>query len=86
MLHNHRDPVKTTISGASTPATVRWLRSDDVDPAAVGSDDGMCPIMLNVMRRRVAGELPDRIVDVHFADLLADPAGAVERAYATMGR
>ncbi|NUS57141.1 MAG: sulfotransferase [Streptomycetaceae bacterium] len=86
VIHNHRDPVKTTVSGASTLATVRWIRSDHVDPAAVGSDDGMCPIMLNVMRRRVAGELPDRIVDVHFADLLADPAGAVERAYATMGR
>jgi hypothetical protein len=38
------------------------------------------------MNRRANGELPDRIVDVHFADLMADPVGAVSRAYETMGR
>lgn len=85
VIHNHRDPVKTTASGASTLANVRWIRSDHVDTRGIaGGDMGM--LMLWVMDRRMKGELPERIVDVHFADLLDDPAASVERAYATMGR
>lgn len=86
VVHTHRDPLKTVTSGASTLANVRWLRSDRVVTHGISGDDGVGGILLEVMRQRTAGELPERIVDVHFTDLLADPVGTVERAYATMGR
>jgi hypothetical protein len=38
-------------------------------------------MMIALAQRRAAGELPDRIVDSHFADLMADPVAAVERLY-----
>ena len=42
--------------------------------------------MIVLANRRAAGELPDRIVDSHFSDLMADPAASVERLYGEMGR
>jgi hypothetical protein len=46
----------------------------------------MSNTLLTLMDRRANGELPDQIVDVHFADLMADPVAAVSRAYDAMGR
>jgi hypothetical protein len=86
VVHTHRDPVKTVTSGASTLAAVRWLRSDHVETRGIAGDDGVGAILLQLMQQRIDGELPDRIVDVHFRDLVDDPVGAVERTYATMGR
>jgi hypothetical protein len=86
VIHTHRDPLKTMASGASTLATVRWLRSDHIAARDIGDDDRMSNTLLTLMDRRANGELPDRIVDVHFADLMADPVAAVSRAYDAMGR
>ncbi len=86
VIHNHRDPVKITASGASTLATVRWLRSDAVDLKHIAASDAMGFLLLMVMEQRLKGEIPDRIVDVHFADLMKDPVATIEAAYATMGR
>jgi hypothetical protein len=86
VIHTHRDPVKTMPSGASTLATVRWLRSDHVPAHSIGDDDRMSSTLLTLMRRRANHELPDRIIDVHFADVMADPVDAVRRAYEMMGR
>jgi hypothetical protein len=86
VIHTHRDPLKTMPSGASTLANVRWLRSDRVATREIGDDDRMSSTLLTLMQRRAKGELPDQIVDVHFADLMADPVAAVSRAYETMGR
>ncbi len=85
VIHTHRDPLKTEPSALSTLATVRWERSDDVElPESTGA--GMGDMMIVLAKRREAGELPDRIVDSHFADLMADPAAAVERLYGQMNR
>jgi hypothetical protein len=86
VIHTHRDPLKTMPSGASTLANVRWLRSDRVAAKGIGDDDRMSNTLLALMDRRAKGELPDRIVDVHFADLMADPVAAISRAYEAMGR
>jgi hypothetical protein len=86
VIHTHRDPLKTMPSGASTLANVRWLRSDHVGARGIGGDDRMSNTLLNLISRRANGELPDRIVDVHFADLMADPVTAVSQAYESMGR
>lgn len=85
VIHTHRDPLKTEPSSLSTLATVRWERSDEVElPEAGGA--GLGDVMMLLATRRAAGELPDRIVDSHFADLMADPVGAVEKLYGEMGR
>jgi hypothetical protein len=85
VIHTHRDPLKTVPSGASTLATVRWERSDLAElpnPA----EAGMGELLVNLMNRRKNGELPERIVDSHFKELMADPAAAVEKIYGQMNR
>jgi hypothetical protein len=85
VVHTHRDPLKTEPSSLSTLATVRWERSDEVAlPEAGGA--GLGAVMIVLANRRAAGELPDRIVDSHFSDLMADPVAAVEKLYGLMGR
>jgi hypothetical protein len=85
VIHTHRDPLKTEPSSLSTLATVRWERSDVVELPEAGST-GLGDVMIVLARRRAAGELPDRIVDSHFSDLMADPVAAVEALYGRMGR
>ncbi len=84
VVHTHRDPLKTEPSSLSTLATVRWERSDSAELPEAGT--GLGDMMILLARRRAAGELPDRIVDSHFSDLMADPASAVEKLYGRMGR
>ena len=85
VVHTHRDPLKTEPSSLSTLATVRWERSDDVElPEAGGA--GLGDMMILLAQRRAAGDLPDRIVDSHFSDLMADPVAAVEKLYGEMAR
>ena len=85
VVHTHRDPLKTEPSSLSTLATVRWERSDDVDLPEAGAV-GLGEVMIHLAKRRAAGELPDRIVDSHFSDLMADPAAAVAKLYDQMDR
>ncbi|MFP6624621.1 MAG: sulfotransferase [Myxococcota bacterium] len=85
VVHTHRDPLKTEPSGLSTLATVRWERSDEVDLPEAGSV-GMGDMMMLLAQRRAAGELPDRIVDSHFSELVSDPVAAVEKLYGQMDR
>ena len=80
-----REALKAAPSGVSTLGTVRGERSDEVElPEAGGVALG--DMMLLLARRREAGELPDRIVDLHFTELMADPATAVEKLYGQMKR
>ena len=84
-MHTHRDPLKTEPSAFSTLATVRWERSDEVElPKAGGA--GLGDMMIVLASRRASGELPDRIVDLHFTDLVTDPVSAVEKLYGQMDR
>jgi len=81
----HRDPAKTTPSGLSTLATVRWLRSDAVDLEKMdGYGAGF--LLLALLERVKGGTLPGPCYDVLFADLMRDPVGSVERLYGEMGR
>ena len=43
-------------------------------------------MMIALANRRKAGELPDRIVDSHFSELMADPVASIEKLYDSMGR
>ena len=85
VIHTHRDPLKTEASSLSTLATVRWERSESVElDESTGA--GLGDMMLLLAQRRAAGELPERIVDSHFSDLMADPVAAVEKLYGQMQR
>lgn len=85
LVHTHRDPLKTEPSSLSTLATVRWERSDEVDlPESGGA--GLGDMMIHLANRRANGELPDRILDSHFTELMADPVVAVEKLYSQMDR
>ena len=87
ILLTHRDPLKTLPSGMSTLASVRWQRSEHVDLGALtGGASATFDLMVHVKQRRDAGELPDRIVDVHFLDQMRDPTSGIRAAYAKMGR
>jgi hypothetical protein len=85
VIHTHRDPLKTEPSSLRSLATVRWQRSDDVAlPEAAGA--GLGDMMILLAKRRAAGDVPDRIVDSHFRDLMADPVAAVEKLYSGLDR
>lgn len=85
VIHTHRDPLKTEPSSLSTLATVRWERSEEVElPEANGA--GLGDVMMLLAKRRTAGDLPDRIADSHFSDLMANPVAAVEKLYDQMQR
>ena len=84
VVHTHRDPLKTEPSGLSTLATVRWERSDDVELPEAGA--GLGDMMILLAKRRAAGELPNRIVDCHFSELMAEPVAALEKLYGQMDR
>ena len=89
VVQTHRDPAKTMPSTVSTTAMIQWLRTDHVDV------DGMAEVILAVFAAglngsidvRASGAVPaDRFVDVHFAQLMSDPAATLRAAYARMGR
>jgi hypothetical protein len=88
VVQTHRDPARTMPSTVSTTAMVQWLRSDDVDIAAMAAGIEMAfGFALNsVAERRAAGSLPKRFVDVHFQELLRDPVATLRAAYAAMER
>jgi hypothetical protein len=69
----------------STLATVRWERSEEAELPEAGGV-GLGDMMILLAQRRAAGALPDRIVDSHFSELLANPVSAVEKLYGQMDR
>jgi len=84
----HRDPLRVIGSLGSLMATLQRMRSDRVDYAALvaGIAFGFAHLVARVMRDRDAGAVPaERIADVRYADLVADPVGTVRRLYAGWG-
>lgn len=86
ILRTHRDPVKTMASSVSTLVHGRWTRSDHVDPLEVASMSGVgLTMMLNAAASPDAALPPGQVAEVQYLDLLADPAGTVAAALATLG-
>jgi hypothetical protein len=88
IIQTHRDPLKTIPSALSLMGTLKWMRCEASDPAAgaEASAAAYAYIYRRQLEWRASGELPDdRFVDVRYADLLRDPAGAVEAIYAALG-
>ncbi len=82
----HRDPLRVMGSLADLMATLHFMHSDHVDHAVLVEfmAMGLELQMDEVSKERDAGAVPeDRISDVVYRDLVADPLGTVERLYAT---
>lgn len=76
----HRDPLKVLGSLANLMASLRWSRSDTVDYAGIvgAMSFGHAFLAERVMEMRDSGTLPgDRILDVRYCDLVADPLKTV---------
>lgn len=88
LVQTHRDPAKTMPSTASTTAMLQWIRTDEVDlPALCAVIEQVFAFALNqTVALRAGGALPDRFVDLHFTELMADPVATLRAAYAKMGR
>lgn len=88
VIQTHRDPQKTIPSSLSLMGTLKWMRCEVSDPAA-GAEQSASAYAYTYRRQieqRANGDLPDdRFVDVRYADVVADPGGAVERIYDALG-
>jgi len=86
VIWTHRDPAKFVPSMASLSRTLRSAGSDAVDDEDLGRywlellADGVSSAM--DFRK---GITEDRIVDIHFHDLVRDPQGSVSRIYEAFG-
>jgi hypothetical protein len=88
VIVTHRDPARTMPSTVSTTAMVQWLRTDRVDLDGLSALIGavFTDALTAIAHRRTDGSLPGVYGDVRFAELMADPAGAIAAAYAAIGR
>ncbi|MFM7509550.1 MAG: sulfotransferase family protein [Actinomycetota bacterium] len=85
----HRDPLRVVGSLTDMMATLRWMHSDHVDHAAISELLGMGLVfqMDTVSAARDSGAVPeDRVHDVLYSDLIADPVATVESLYADWDR
>jgi hypothetical protein len=86
VIVTHRDPVRSVPSTVSAVAGGRWLRSDAVDPVRLAAT---LSVALGAMFNGAVEEratLPaGQIADLHYLELLRDPAGAIGRAYEHLG-
>ena len=85
----HRDPLRVIGSLADLMATLHWMHSDRVDHAGIAQllGFGLGFLMDEVTAVRDAGGLPaDRITDVVYRDLVADPLAVVAGLYRAWDR
>ena len=80
----HRDPVDVMASTHSLFATAHGLMSDDVDHARVAAINGEA--LARAADRAVATRTdPDRVLDLHYEDVVARPLEVVRRIHAWAG-
>lgn len=84
VIRTHRDPRETVPSTISLMATLRWMRSDDVDVDRLTRTmtEGVAVLFDFVDEQVDAGAIPaGRVVDIRYADLVTDPVATVARVY-----
>lgn len=80
----HRDPLRVLGSLTNLMASLRWMRSDHVDYASIveAMSFGAHYQMENLTKLRDEGTVPhEQILDVRYADLVADPIATVRTIY-----
>lgn len=84
IVHTHRHPAEAIPSVGSLTYTVRRLFARHTDPAEVGRDQ--LRFWSEVLNRCVADrdqlDMENRIIDINFAELVAEPMRVVRRIYA----
>jgi Sulfotransferase family len=85
IVMTHRDPVQTVPSFASMIRALYVLGSDSVDPLEIAAHWG--GKWARALERAIAerAKREDRFLDIHYADLVADPMGELRRIYAHAG-
>lgn len=85
IVMTHRSPVAAVPSYASMVVSMSRQYSDDIDPHTVGPY--WAERFATTLRRFTASRSgrPDRFVDVHFTDLLADPVAQATRLLGEFG-
>jgi hypothetical protein len=84
LVQTHRDPIRVIPSVSSLEYTMRMVCSDDVDPHRLGRQQlRVWETLLDecVETRARRPELDERIVDLHFGEIVADPMACVQRIY-----
>lgn len=87
IIHTHRDPLRSVPSTVSLSTLMRSSRANGVDAHLLGQMVvmGYGGMLQKVIEEREGGVIPPRqITDVHFQDLMRDPVGTVEKAYAAL--
>ena len=81
VVMTHRDPVQTVPSFASMIRALYVLGSDSVDPMEIAAHWG--GKWARALERAIAAraQREDRFLDVHYAELVADPMDQVRRIY-----
>lgn len=88
IVHMHREPRDTIASGASLNATLHAMHADTVDLHRVGAEwlQRMGGTNDRAMATRASwADEADRVTDIEFDDLLADPIRHVARVYGAVG-
>jgi hypothetical protein len=88
VIQTHRDPVRVISSISALVALLRTMASDDAS-VGVAADEYAEDIILGLDRSvaaRVDGTLPaDQVVDVQFAEFMADPFATIGTVYDVLG-
>jgi hypothetical protein len=89
IVQTHRDPLNVISSIASLTHHVRRMASDhrDIGECAEGCREENVVGLDRAMKVRDSGVLnPGQIIDILFADFIADPFAEVRKLYAALGR
>ncbi len=88
IIQTHRDPLSTIPSVLSMMATLKWIRCNNVNVEGMAGvmSRGIARLYRQQIEARISGELPDEaFIDIRYADLVADPVGAVGGIYERLG-
>jgi hypothetical protein len=88
IVQTHRDPRRVLASLASLVATLRSLASDSIDPSEIGADwaERLADGLRRCAEVRDSGVLPlERVVDVHYAELVGREIETVRWIYERFG-
>ena len=88
VVQTHRDPARTMPSTVSMTTMIQWLRTDDVDVDLIAGlvCDIFTAALNDSVELRHSGAVPaERFVDIHYTQLIADPAATLGAACEQMG-
>lgn len=84
LVQTHRDPLKVLSSLTSLATTLRKMASDAIDPREIASEWSHWNAVAyeRSVQARVEGWIdPQRVLDLHFTDFVADPFATLRRLY-----